>query len=137
MATNCIIGIIKADGRVEGITCHWDGHVGGVGQTLVRCYGQYETEKLISLGAISTLGEMVEPPARAKHSFEKPYPGVTVAYQRDRGDILYQGYEGANIEDFLQRVPSTTYTYLLKDEDWFLYIDNDRYGLRLAPALVR
>jgi len=137
MATNCIIGMVMEDGSVEGITCHWDGGVRGVGETLVHCYGEEETARLIALGAISTLGELVEPPAGVEHSFEKPYPGVTVAYQRDRGDIPCQGIEGKNVEDFLCSAPSTIYAYLLEDGDWVLHIANDPNGLRLAPALMR
>ena len=137
MATNCIIGMVMEDGSVEGITCHWNGDPHGVGETLVHCYGEEETERLISLGAISTLGELVEPPAGAEHSFWNPYPGVTVAYQRDRSDVLRMVLEGKSIEDFLHRAPSTTYAYLLVDGDWYLHIANDPNGLRLAPALAR
>ena len=137
MATNCIIGMVMVDGSVEGITCHWDGHPYGVGETLVRCYGEEEAERLISLGAISTLGELVEPPAGAEHSFDNPYPNVTVAYQRDRGDGYFEALEGSSVGDFLQRAPSTIFTYLFVDNEWYLHIANDPDGLRLAPALVR
>lgn len=138
MATNCIIGMVMEDGSVEGIYCHNGGWVRGVGETLVHCYGEEETERLISLGAISTLGEFVEAPAGAEHSFEKPQPGVTVAYLRDRGEASADWrFEGKNIEDFLHRAPSTTYTYLFVDGDWYLHVANDPSGLRLAPALAR
>lgn len=137
MATSCIIGMVMEDGSVEGITCHWDGGIRGVGETLVHCYGEEETERLISLGAISTLGEFVEPPAGAEHSFRIPYPGVTVAYQRDRGDAPSRVLAGESIEDFLHNAPSTTYIYLLVDGDWYLHVANDPNGLRLAPALAR
>lgn len=137
MATNCIIGMVMEDGSVEGITCHWGGRPSEVGETLVHCYGEEETKKLMALGAISTLGEFVEPPAGVEHSFKKPYPGVTVSYQRDRGDAPCQGIEGKNIEDFLYNAPSTTYAYLLEDGDWVLHVANDPNGLRLAPSLMR
>ena len=137
MATNSIIGMVMEDGSVEGITCHWDGGPYGVGRTLVHCYGQEETKRLIDLGAISTLGELVEPPAGVAHSFKSPHPGVTVAYERDRGDVPQRALEGRNVEDFLLRAPSTLYTYIWLDGDWYLHIANDPDGLRLAPALVR
>ena len=137
MATSCIIGMVRDDGSVEGITCHWGGWPYEVGQTLVHCYGEEETEKLIGLGAISTLGEFVEPPAGVEHSFEKPHPGVTVAYQRDRGDACFQGLEGSSVADFLHRVPSTTYAYLLLGGEWYLHVANDPNGLHLAGALAR
>ena len=137
MATNCIIGLVKEDGSVEGITCHWDGGPYGVGQTLVYCYGQEETERLIDLGAISTLGDYVEPPAGVEHSFENPHDNVTVAYRRDRGDMLGGWLDGASVKDFLLRAPSTLYTYLYVDGDWYLHVANDPDGLRLAPALMR
>lgn len=136
MATHCIIGMVKKDGSVEGIYCHNDGHPYGVGKTLVYCYGEQETEKLIDLGAISSLGDYVEPPAGVEHSFDAPYPGVTVAYHRDRGESFAAGFKGKDVRDFLYNAPSITCTYLYMDGDWYLHLANDPDGLRLAAAFV-
>lgn len=136
MATNCIIGRVMENGAVEGIYCHNGGYVDGVGRTLVHCYGEDEAEKLMRLGAISSLGEAVEPPFGALHSFEHPCPGVTVAYHRDRGDRFDGCFKGKDVRDFLCNAPSITYTYLYLDGDWYLHVANDPVGLRLAAALI-
>ena len=85
MATRSRIGIEREGGRVESIYCHYDGYPAGVGETLLNHYQNPEkVEKLIALGAISSLGEEVEP--SGPHSFNAPQDGVTVAYHRDRGE---------------------------------------------------
>lgn len=138
MSTNSIIGIKDGEsGTVSGVYCHRDGYPGGVGITLARHYQDEEKAKrLVALGDLSSLGEEVDPPAGASHTFEDPLPGVTVAYARDRGEERSPNFSAESVRDFLRKIPSMTYTYIFEDGEWMLYIDNHPAGLRLATALA-
>jgi hypothetical protein len=74
MATRSFIGIQNLDGSVDGIYCHHDGYLEGVGATLTAHYTTAEqVRELVALGSLSSLGEDLD---------------VTQAYHRDRGDDL-------------------------------------------------
>jgi hypothetical protein len=45
-------------------------------------------EALIALGSISSLAPETEIPEGVEHNFETPAEGITVAYNRDRGETL-------------------------------------------------
>lgn len=94
--------------QITSIYCHNDGYPQYVGQMLYDHYNNPERiAKLLSLGDISSLHPCLSPeesgvacytqfPAISSHmqlwkslpphSFDAPYPDVTVAYHRDRGE---------------------------------------------------
>lgn len=92
MSTRALIGIELPDGRVKTVFNHWDGYVEkpGVGWTLFHHYqDQRKVERLIELGAISSLKAMIG----QKHDMddyskfeEIREKGWTSFYGRDRGD---------------------------------------------------
>jgi hypothetical protein len=89
MSTNSRIAIMKADGKVESIYCHWNGDPADNGVVLLRHYTTEEKiNKLISLGSISVLREKLQPETN-NHSFDYPEKDITVAYHRDRGEELH------------------------------------------------
>jgi hypothetical protein len=92
MATRSTIAMENPDGSVTSIYCHWDGDPKNNGRILLEQYSDPEKVKaLIALGSLSSLGDQVAPPEDTAHSFDSPIPGVTVAYRRDRGDMMRQG----------------------------------------------
>ena len=57
MATRSRIGIVKENGTVESIYCHWDGYPENNGQLLLDNYDYEMAQGLIELGDISSLGK--------------------------------------------------------------------------------
>ena len=56
MATRSYIGILKENGKVEAVYCHYDGYYKGVGDMLVKYYNTpRKIQNLINLGYISSL----------------------------------------------------------------------------------
>ena len=124
MSTRSVIGIIRKDGKIECISCHYDGYLHGVGDMLLNHYMvQDKIEKLLELGDISTLKENVEPVTGVQHSFENPDAHTTIAYGRDRGDKNIQSVEFDNIEKFQYEFNNSwcEYAYLYDEskQEWF------------------
>ena len=118
MSTNSIIAYERENGSIEGIYCHWDGYPEKVGQILLDHYDLEKILKLMSLGSISNLGEEVEPPEGAGHSYDDPFPGVTVAYRRDRGGEREPNFTALSVPAFLRKVHCIEYIYILEDGAW-------------------
>ena len=61
MGTSSYIGILKENGKVEAVYCHYDGYYKGVGDMLVKHYNTPEkVQALVNLGYISSLKETLE-----------------------------------------------------------------------------
>jgi len=62
MATRSTIALVKNDGTVNQIYCHWDGDLAGVGLTLEQFYASNYDKmvKLMKFGDIAELGEYLE-----------------------------------------------------------------------------
>lgn len=79
--------IAKQIGDVQYLTiyCQLNGYPEDAGAALVKCYDTPEkVDALLALGDLYYLREKLAP-APGRHDFDVPQPGVTVAYQRDRG----------------------------------------------------
>ena len=83
MSTRSFIARELDNNLLEGIYCHWDGGLKGVGRILKNFYDQEKTKELIKLGNISSLCKKLNPET-SFHSFDHPEKDVTVAYLRDR-----------------------------------------------------
>ena len=117
MSTNALIGIENEDGTIDAVHVHWDGD--DAGKTLREHYNTHGLARaLIDRGDISTLQERMGPFVDEKHSFDKPIPGVTVFYHRDRGeDLNVRTYSGiADYGDM--REHGYEYLYLFADGEW-------------------
>ena len=55
MSTHAFIGKIQEDGSIQSIYCHFDGYPDHTGKTLVKHYGDEETQELINSGDIRSL----------------------------------------------------------------------------------
>ena len=100
MATRSTIALLRNNGEVVKVYCHWDGYLENNGELLVKHYDTPEKiEALLAHGSISSLGEVVG----EKHPFDtydksKLTPealalaeraeaeGWTLYYGRDRGE---------------------------------------------------
>ena len=91
ISTRARIGILKKDGSIESIYCHFDGYLDGVGKMLNDNYQKYDDVKeLIKLGNVSGLREKVKSDDPEKE---------TTAYHRNMG------------EDFKKNKPMVTKTF--------------------------
>lgn len=123
MATRSRIGMVRTDGSVISIYCHWDSYISHNGAILLESYQDpKKVEELISLGDISILAPDVNPdPTKGEHSFDHAQEGVVVAYGRDRGedpdgikpriDKTVDEFVVGDVEE---------YGYLFKDGKWFV-----------------
>jgi len=123
MATRSRIAIETTDKAgervVKSIYCHNDGYVSHNGKILQEAYQDREkVEALIALGDISILGREVEP--TGPHSFESPQRGVTVAYERDRGEEDVDPREDPSVAEFFES-DIEEYGYLFTEEgEWLV-----------------
>lgn len=105
MATRSRIGIVKENGTVESIYCHWDGYPENNGQLLIDNYDYEMTRELIDLGDISVL---------AKH------PDVVEAYHRDRGEEYRDPRVDESMDAFFES-DIEEYGYLITpDGEWYM-----------------
>lgn len=112
------------------VYCHWDGYPEGVGRTLLDYYNdESRVKSLVSLGDLSYVGKFlsaeeytnsysVTSEARP-HSFDNPWPHVTVAYGRDRGENNVDTHVWNHVDSV-----SDLLSHMEKHYDWseFLYV---------------
>ena len=99
----------------RSIYCHFDGYPASVGRTLIEHYSApWRVSALMDLGDLSSLEAFLSPdelndwrlerlsakPAHP-HDFEHPWPNVTIAYGRDRGEEHVECDKIANASDVL------------------------------------
>jgi len=125
MATRSRIGIENENGTVSSIYCHWDGYPEHNGKVLKEHYtDRSKVEQLMELGDISSLNEEVVP--SDEHTFDKPQPGVTVAYHRDRGEDFQEARVDKNPESYFTS-DIEEYGYLFtKNGEWVYVHYTDR-----------
>ena len=116
MGTRSTIAVVRADGSVKSVYCHWDGYLRHNGQVLLDHYNSQElAEKVTSLGDISFLDERYEP--IGEHNFKGCEEGTTIVYGRDRGDDA-PGNTFSNIDLYYANNPNQGFDYLYKDGQW-------------------
>lgn len=130
MATRSTIAMEFPNGTVKQVYCHWDGYLEHNGTILFNHYSDPEKlEKLISLGAISSLG----PDIGEKHDFDCPFKygtpeydayqkelhKITTCYCRDRGEPLeFNFYE--SFEDYAENAQQEEYNYIRRKDGYWL-----------------
>lgn len=78
MSTRSSISMIKEDGSVSQVYCHWDGYISNNGIILFNYYQNVDKiKKLISLGDMSSLKPEVEP--NGYHTYNSPQDNVTIS----------------------------------------------------------
>lgn len=140
MGTRSTIALLRNDGTVAQIYCHWDGYLEHNGQILNDFYNTYEkAEELIGLGGLSSL----KPNIGIKHAFHSDVEAeseMCTAYNRDRGEDLVinvypslQHYEtNACFEEYNYMFMYNTWTYCTYDGPARLLEDGLREVNRVA-----
>ena len=122
MSTRATIGMKLPDNTIQAIYCHNDGYPEGVGATLCKAYTDpAKVKALIDLGALSCLGEELEPAPGRPHTLAKPQKNVTIAYHRDNHEPLDPGQNYATLDDYARDAPNfydAEYLYFFEDGDW-------------------
>lgn len=127
MATNSYIGLLNGN-SVTAVYCHNDGYLSGVGRTLKEFYTDVDTiTKLIELGSLSCLGEVIgkqvdfntyNNPIEMMKRDKANEPTQTVAYHRDRGELLE--ILRCSIDEYA-RLGQDSYVVYLFDGRWKVY----------------
>jgi len=106
MSTRSSITLKREDLKFQGVYCHFDGYLDGVGKTLVQFFNKYDdVQELINLGDLSVV-------CNATNLDE------VQAYHRDRGEELQPARIYDTYEDVLNTVGQGC-DYLFEDGVWF------------------
>lgn len=122
MSTRSGIAIVNNDGTVESIYCHNDGYPSYMFNMLKDNYSEEEKVKeLINLGDLSFVAKYVNPPEGVIHTFDHPYPDVTIAYCRDRGED-YSIHRWNNLDQYLKD------GFMFHGVDYLYWYDNNKWS---------
>ena len=136
MATRCRIGLMLEDGTVKHSYCHYDGYPEGVGSTLVQHYNtEDKVKELVSFGDMSYLASVVHP--EGEHNFEKPEQGVTVFYNRDRGETDVDSVV-TTMDEYLsvQYSSCIDYLYVFIGSNWWVYNNLKKNKWKLVKTFL-
>lgn len=134
MGTRSRIAVMHGE-VCKSVYCHWDGYLEHNGKILQEHYDSSKANHLVALGDLSTLREHIAVPDGVDHSFEKPLPGITVFYGRDRGEEDTGFKSDHTFADFLDRVDGcgAEYYYVMRDGVW--YTGCPHKGSKLVPLV--
>lgn len=122
MATRSTISVVREDGSVSQVYCHWDGYLEHNGVILQKHYKDFESVKeLIDNGDLSSLGTRVNP--RSIHTFDSPEESVCVFYHRDRNEDGTEARHFVDMNDFYKNFQNEEYNYLFRDGTWYVRSD--------------
>jgi len=129
MSTRSAIGI-RYGTIIKAVYCHWDGYVEHNGAILQEHYNSVKTNKLLSLGDLSSLRpEIGEAHPFSKFdteqdddmfNYEALYGNMCTFYGRDRGESNTEFTTHNSIEEFREEYRSRCceYFYLLEGDRW-------------------
>ena len=127
MATRSTIAMVRGDGCVVKVYCHWDGYLEYNGRLLTQYYNTAEkVAALLAHGDISSLGEQigVEHPFSAHEAkighdeFEQLYGTMTTYYGRDRGETDTKARVYADIAEY-EASQFEEFNYLFIEGEWY------------------
>lgn len=149
MATRSTIALLRDNGEVVKVYCHWDGYLEHNGELLVTQYDTPEKiEALLAHGDISSLGKCVG----EKHPFGPDYnnkgsdadkaydaaseAGWTTFYGRDRGEHGTEAkvYRGLAAYEKLAQFEEFNYCFIYGE--WY-YTSYDGVVRNVAEELVK
>ena len=138
MATRSTIAILRDNGEVAKVYCHWDGYLEHNGELLVKHYDTADkVEALIAGGDISSLGSQIG----EKHPFDTydksklsaedlalaeraEAEGWTMYYGRDRGETGVEPKVYASLSLYEKNAQMEEYNYCFIYGEWY-YISYD------------
>ena len=140
MATRSNIAIVNQDKSISSIYCHWDGYPEYVGKLLLNHYNNVGIiNELLDLGNLSQLCEKLYSDNNS-HTFDKPEPGVCVAYGRERGEKDQEAIVFEDLGEFEDSASNSwaDYQYLFDNGKWSYRNVNNTLGWReLTPAVCK
>lgn len=121
MATNAFIGF-RENNSITYIYNHSDGYLEYLGKMLIKHYNSEEKAKaLVNLGDVSVVKEKLAPEEGTTHTFDNRQEGVSVFYNRDRGEN-WDDIQPIRIENTVFENPDYTivyiYVYDVKEQAW-------------------
>ena len=138
MATRSTIAILRDNGEVAKVYCHWDGYLENNGELLVKHYDTADqVEALIAGGDISSLGRVIG----EKHPFDvfmkdkmsaedqalcerAEAEGWTFYYGRDRGETGVEAKVYKSLGEYEAKAQMEEYNYCFIYGEWY-YISYD------------
>jgi hypothetical protein len=119
MGTRSVIGVMHGE-KAKTVYCHWDGYISHNGKILLNHYNSAKANHLVALGDISSLRKNVEIPEGAEHSYDKPHEGVTVFYNRDRGESGCEFQVFMSQQEMFDHYGDCEFFYLMRDGVWYV-----------------
>lgn len=121
MATNAFIGF-RENNSITYIYNHSDGYLEYLGKMLIKHYNSEEKAKaLVNLGDVSVVKEKLAPEEGTTHTFDNRQEGVSVFYNRDRGEN-WDDIQPIRIENTVFENPDYTivyiYVYDVEEQAW-------------------
>lgn len=121
MATNAFIGF-RENNSITYIYNHSDGYLEYLGKMLIKHYNSEEKAKaLVNLGDVSVVKEKLAPEEGTTHTFDNRQEGVSVFYNRDRGEN-WDDIQPIRIENPVFENPDYTivyiYVYDVEEQTW-------------------
>lgn len=131
MSTRSFIGMVKEDGNVVGIYCHFDGFLTHQGPILTEYYSDIEKVKqLIDLGSISVLAEQIGDKHDINNIGCKSWVKAFVrdlGHPRSENEPIYYVNESESLTCF--NGIGVDYCYIFKNGKWF-YATRDDSSLK-------
>jgi hypothetical protein len=120
MGTRSRVGVMHGS-KCKSIYIHWDGHLDGVGRTLLDHYDSAKANHLVAQGDVSSLRRNVEIPEGVEHTFDAPVDGITIFYGRDRKENGCEFSVDHDFESFMKRVDDSgaEFYYIMRDGVWY------------------
>lgn len=119
MGTRSAIGVMHGD-KVKAVYCHWDGYLAHNGRILLNHYDSAKANYLVALGGISSLKPNIEIPEGLEHTFDNPAEGITVFYDRDRGEKGNEFKVFFNDKEMFEHFQWCEYFYVMRDGVWYV-----------------
>ena len=121
MATNAFIGF-RENNSITYIYNHSDGYLEYLGKMLIEHYNSEKQAKtLVSLGDVSVVKEKLTPEEGTIHTFDNRQEGVSVFYNRDRGEN-WDDIKPIRINNTVFENPDYTivyiYVYDVEEQTW-------------------
>jgi hypothetical protein len=140
MSTRSTISFMAKDGQIKLVYCHSDGYLSYNGMMLYTHYQDMgKVQKIMELGDMSCLNELVEPPEGVKHSYDNRDEQTTVFYGRDRGEDNVEARTYQDLDDYAKNGDFQEYDYLYKQSNntWYLFNTNTAKLQKLETLLLK
>lgn len=135
MGTRSAIGVMHGD-KAKVVYCHWDGYLEHNGRILFEHYDSAKANHLVALGGISSLKPNIEIPEGVEHTFDSPAEGITVFYDRDRGEKGNEFSVCFSDADMYDKFGWCEYFYIMRDGVWYVSEGAGTEWRELAVALA-